>query len=169
MLPDRPRRRAPPWKALHRWTRLHGRASMETYEPIFTQVDVAGVVIDCPQTEHEWLYPDEYVGKNIIWFMVHHICLNDFVSTETINRFFRVEGSLKLLSQILSMANGQELVNTVENCRDYITDTDLQEQLINIIQSVKNLKPYAGYLMFVRRTKNEELRKFRHTIWSLLK
>jgi hypothetical protein len=139
---------------------------METYEPIFTQVDVAGEVIDCPKTEHEWLYPDDYVGKNIIWFMANHICLNDFVSTETINRFFQVPGSWQLLNQILPTANGHQYLNIIDNAREHVTDLDLQETLIRIILQKHNSGLYD---IFVKMTKDLHLKTVRHNIWNFLK
>lgn len=142
---------------------------METYEPVFNSIIIGDEIFECPKTEYEWLYPERFIGQNLVWFFANHICIDDFASRETINKFFRIWDNWMTLTHVLHVATGHELVSTVENCRDYITDEDLQEQLIRTIQPIKNLKPYAGYMMFVRRTKNEELRKLRHTIWSLLK
>lgn len=167
MLPDRPRRRAPPWKGLHRWTRLHGRAPMETNNPIFFGTTVRDTFIECPKTRHEWLYPSDFEGKSIVWYMMYHIHLEDFVDRETINKFFYRGTNWQSFKETLHTASSVHYLNMIENARDYITDDALQEILIKTIQW--NDSGYKMHNCFVRMTKDEELRKLRHTIWSLLK
>lgn len=139
---------------------------METHEPIFTQVDVAGKVIDCPKTEYEWLYPTEYIGKNIVWYMAMHICLEDFVSTKTINKFFHIHDNWMLLDHILNVATGHEYLTTIDNAREHITDLDLQEPLIRTLLYRGNTSVYD---IFVKMTKDETLKTIRHNIWNFLK
>lgn len=139
---------------------------METHEPLFRQIQFGDEIIDCPATEHEWLYPEEYVGKNIMWYMAKHIYLEDFVSNDTINKFFRIYDNWKLLEHILSVATGHEYLTTIDNARDHITDLDLQEPLIRCLLYKSNSGVYD---VFVKMTKDPNLKTIRHNIWNFLK
>lgn len=167
MPPVGPWRRVPPWKGLHGRALLHGRAPMETHKPIFFGTTIGDTFIECPKTRNEWLYPSDFEGKSIVWYMMYHIHLEDFVDKETINKFFYRGTNWQSFKETLYKANRHHYENMIANARDYITDENLQELLVRTIQW--NDSGYKMYDYLVRMTKNEELRKLRHTIWSLLK
>lgn len=99
-----------------------------------------------------------------IW--AKHIYLEDFVSNETINKFFRIYDNWKLLEHILSVATGHEYLTTNDNARDHITDLDLQEPLIRCLLYKSNSGVYD---VFVKMTKDPNLKTIRHNIWNFLK
>lgn len=139
---------------------------METHEPKFTGIEIGNETIDCPKTEHEWLHPTEYVGKHIVWYMAKHIFLEDFVSRETINKFFHQQERWAIFDHIITTATGYEFLNMIDNSREYITDLDLQERLIRTILT----KASSGtYDIFVKMTKDPSLKLVRHNIWNFLK
>lgn len=95
-----------------------------------------------------------------------HICLEDFVSPKVINKFFHIGENWLMLEHILSVASGHEYLTTIDNAREHITDLDLQEPLIRTIlyRSSSGL-----YDVFVKMTKDPDLRIIRHNIWNFLK
>lgn len=167
MPPGGPWRQAPPWKGLHGWALLHGRAPMETHKPIFFGTTIGDTFIECPKTEHEWLYPCGFEGKSILWYMIHHIHLEDFLDPKLVNQFFcRGRNWLDLRDQMTTL-KGHYKLTLLDNCRDYYTIEDHQQMLTELV--MKTYNKVGAYNIFVKWTKDDELRKLRHTIWSLLK
>lgn len=141
---------------------------METYNPIFTSVQLGDTIIECPKNRYQWLYPDGYEGRNIVWFMLYHIYLEDFLDTTIINDFFCRGMNWASLRESMANATGHQKLNLLDNCREYYTLESHQQMLIELI-----MKSYRGkqgaYDIFVKMTKDPELRKLRHGIWMMLK